>query len=139
MIELELLELPPPASLFVAGQWVSSGCRTLLQSEAPCRLRQTAVDISRVPSLGCMQYAVPLAVLLVAVSALLVMGLFRKNHFHPAGKHCYIGGGSEGLGLALACELAQRGAHISIVSRSPAKLALALAKIEVRPLLELRV
>nr|CRX79070.1 hypothetical protein ls5930a1_00105 [Leucosporidium scottii] len=59
------------------------------------------------------------------------MGLFsRTAYFNPAGKHCYIGGGSEGLGLALACQLADRGAHVSIVSRSQAKLDKALAELE---------
>ncbi|KAK4700590.1 hypothetical protein P7C70_g5653, partial [Phenoliferia sp. Uapishka_3] len=59
------------------------------------------------------------------------MGLFSRNdHFKPSGKHCYIGGGSEGLGLALACQLADRGAHVSIVSRSEAKLIKALAELE---------
>ncbi|CEQ40065.1 SPOSA6832_01646, partial [Sporobolomyces salmonicolor] len=59
------------------------------------------------------------------------MGLFsRSQTFSPAGKHCYIGGGSEGLGLSLACQLAQRGAHVSIVSRSQSKLDKALVEIE---------
>lgn len=48
-------------------------------------------------------------------------------------QHCYIGGGSEGLGLSLACQLAQRGAHVTIVSRSQAKLDKARAQVEVRP------
>ncbi|KAK4050320.1 3-dehydrosphinganine reductase [Microbotryomycetes sp. JL221] len=55
---------------------------------------------------------------------------FGKRHFDVKAKHCYIGGGSEGLGLALACQLAQRGAHVSIVSRSKLKLEKALAQIE---------
>lgn len=48
------------------------------------------------------------------------------------GQHCYIGGGSEGLGLSLACQLAERGAHVTILSRSQAKLDKALAEIQVR-------
>jgi len=36
------------------------------------------------------------------------------------------------LGLSLACQLAQRGAHVSIVSRSQGKLDKALLEIEVR-------
>ena len=36
------------------------------------------------------------------------------------------------MGLSLACKLAQRGAHISIVSRSQSKLDKALIEIEVR-------
>lgn len=41
-------------------------------------------------------------------------------------------GGSQGLGLALAKLLAQRGAHVVICSRSEAKLKTALADVEVR-------
>lgn len=88
---------------------------------------------------------------LVLAASLYAMGLFsRSNHFLPAGKvsytsychertlrvftqHCYIGGGSEGLGFALACQLVARGAHVTIVSRSEAKLALALTSLEVCP------
>ncbi|KAL8290515.1 hypothetical protein RQP46_002773 [Phenoliferia psychrophenolica] len=74
--------------------------------------------------------AVACAVLVLVLSALM-LGLFsRKDHFKPSGKHCYIGGGSEGLGLALACQLADRGAHVSIVSRSEVKLKKALAELE---------
>ncbi|GJN92871.1 hypothetical protein Rhopal_005911-T1 [Rhodotorula paludigena] len=59
------------------------------------------------------------------------MGLFsRSKRFDVAGKHCYIGGGSEGLGLSLACQLADRGAHVTIVSRNQAKLDKALAELE---------
>ncbi|GAA5913832.1 3-dehydrosphinganine reductase [Sporobolomyces salmoneus] len=64
------------------------------------------------------------------VSVLLMKSLFRSSRFNPAGKHCYIGGGSEGLGLSLACQLAARGANVSIVSRSQAKLDKALEEIE---------
>lgn len=53
-----------------------------------------------------------------------------NSRFAPQNKHCYIGGGSEGLGLALACQLAARGAHVSIVSRTESKLAKALLEIE---------
>lgn len=47
-----------------------------------------------------------------------------------SGQHCYIGGGSEGLGLSLARQLTDRGAHVTIVSRSQAKLDAALAQLE---------
>ncbi|GAA6037331.1 hypothetical protein JCM8097_008515 [Rhodosporidiobolus ruineniae] len=72
--------------------------------------------------------AVPLSVLLLSLA---YMGLFsRRNHFNPAGKHCYIGGGSEGLGLSLACQLADRGAHVTIISRSQSKLDKARKELE---------
>ncbi|GAA6050630.1 hypothetical protein JCM3770_001497 [Rhodotorula araucariae] len=54
----------------------------------------------------------------------------RASRLEVAGKHCYIGGGSEGLGFSLACQLAERGAHVTIVSRSQAKLAKALAEVK---------
>ncbi|GAA5893735.1 hypothetical protein JCM6882_003082 [Rhodosporidiobolus microsporus] len=74
----------------------------------------------------------PVAVLslTVALLALSSMGLFGRKRFDPAGQHCYIGGGSEGLGLSLACQLADRGAHVTIVSRSQGKLDKALAEVE---------
>lgn len=69
---------------------------------------------------------------LVLVCSVLTIAMLqlRKKRFNPAGQHCYIGGGSQGLGLALACLLAARGAHVTIVSRSQKKLDEALAKIE---------
>ena len=48
-----------------------------------------------------------------------------------APQHCYITGGSSGLGLALAKMLSSQGAHVSIVARGSEKLADALAEIEV--------
>lgn len=100
-------------------------------------------------------FASPVVVSLVTggLIAFISMGLFgRKNAFVVKDKvctlfshsrdsadpffalfqHCYIGGGSEGLGLSLACQLAQRGAHVTIISRSQAKLDKALAQVEVR-------
>ena len=46
-------------------------------------------------------------------------------------QHCYVTGGSSGLGLALAVRLARNGAHVSIVARDQGKLNNALAEIEV--------
>ncbi|PRQ71864.1 hypothetical protein AAT19DRAFT_9979 [Rhodotorula toruloides] len=74
--------------------------------------------------------AAAVAVLAVLIS-LGLMGLFsRAQRFEVAGKHCYIGGGSEGLGLSLACQLADHGAHVTIVSRSQSKLDRALQELE---------
>jgi 3-dehydrosphinganine reductase len=47
-------------------------------------------------------------------------------------QHCYITGGSSGLGLELAILLTKRGADVSIVARDSEKLAKALQTIEVR-------
>lgn len=50
-------------------------------------------------------------------------------------KHCYVTGGSQGLGLSLAILLAKRGAHVSIVARTQSKLNEALSILEVRHML----
>ncbi len=44
---------------------------------------------------------------------------------HPSIPHALITGGSSGIGLALARQLAQQGYHIAIVARDPARLAAA--------------
>jgi short-subunit dehydrogenase len=49
-------------------------------------------------------------------------------------KHCYVTGGSAGLGLSLAKLLARKGANVSIVARDKAKLDKALQELEVRGL-----
>jgi 5,10-methylene-tetrahydrofolate dehydrogenase/methenyl tetrahydrofolate cyclohydrolase len=48
-------------------------------------------------------------------------------------QHCYITGGSSGLGRALAILLTKKGADVTIVARDEERLAKALADIEVRP------
>ncbi|KIP05772.1 hypothetical protein PHLGIDRAFT_24924 [Phlebiopsis gigantea 11061_1 CR5-6] len=55
---------------------------------------------------------------------------FGKQKWDPRGKHCYVTGGSAGLGLSLAVLLAKRGAHVSIVARDEERLNKALAQIE---------
>lgn len=68
----------------------------------------------------------PLALLL---SAILIIGTyfampfwpFRKSNYDPRGKHCYITGGSSGLGKALAERLVKQGAHVTIVGRDSKK------------------
>ncbi|MBW0495985.1 hypothetical protein O181_035700 [Austropuccinia psidii MF-1] len=68
--------------------------------------------------------------ILICAVVTIAMIQFRRNRFDPKEKHCYIGGGSQGLGLALACLLARKAAHVTIVSRSQKKLEEALKKIE---------
>ncbi|BGP56917.1 hypothetical protein JCM8202_000872 [Rhodotorula sphaerocarpa] len=70
------------------------------------------------------------ALAVLACSNWLLPLLSSKPRFDPKDKHCYIGGGSEGLGLSLARQLTDRGAHVTIVSRSQAKLDAALAQLE---------
>jgi 3-dehydrosphinganine reductase len=59
----------------------------------------------------------------------LSMGLFTSK-WNPKGKHCYVTGGSTGLGLALAVLLTKKGADVSIVARDEKKLDIALAELE---------
>jgi 3-dehydrosphinganine reductase len=48
----------------------------------------------------------------------------------PAGKHCFVTGGSQGLGLELSKLLVQQGAHVSIVARDKIKLDAAICELE---------
>ncbi|KAG9310762.1 hypothetical protein JVU11DRAFT_8610 [Chiua virens] len=70
---------------------------------------------------------------LLALSAVLfssmILGFGRKK-WDPKGKHIYITGGSQGLGLALAKILVKRGANLSIVARTQSKLDDALKELE---------
>ncbi|KAJ6539405.1 oxidoreductase [Mycena capillaripes] len=66
-------------------------------------------------------------------SAAFLLGLypmFSSNEWAPRGKHCYITGGSSGLGLALAILLTRNGADVSIVARDEQKLQRALEEME---------
>ncbi|KZV76547.1 oxidoreductase [Peniophora sp. CONT] len=56
--------------------------------------------------------------------------LFTQRRWDPAGLHCYVTGGSSGLGLSLALLLTKHGAHVSIVARNRDTLAHALAQLE---------
>jgi hypothetical protein len=47
-------------------------------------------------------------------------------------QHCYVTGGSTGLGLALSVLLAQQGADVSIVARNENNLKAAIEKLTVR-------
>lgn len=56
--------------------------------------------------------------------------MFEKSKWNPSGLHCFITGGSAGLGLAVATLLAKKGAHVSIVARDQTRLQEALKKLE---------
>ena len=65
-------------------------------------------------------------------------GAVLKSIFGGCGKeqtdlfqHCYVTGGSTGLGLALSILLAQQGADVSIVARNEGNLKAAIDKLEV--------
>ncbi|CAD6569950.1 MAG: 3-dehydrosphinganine reductase [Cyphobasidiales sp. Tagirdzhanova-0007] len=71
--------------------------------------------------------------LFAAVLSLLVLQSLSsamKNRLPLPGKHVFIGGGSQGLGLALACLLASKGANVTIVARSQVKLDAALEEVK---------
>ncbi|KAF8335049.1 uncharacterized protein EI90DRAFT_3280159 [Cantharellus anzutake] len=54
---------------------------------------------------------------------------FTKR-WDPKDKHCYVSGGSTGLGLALSVLLVKAGAHVSIVARNQEKLDEAIKRLE---------
>ncbi|KAI0785562.1 oxidoreductase [Abortiporus biennis] len=56
--------------------------------------------------------------------------MFGGKKWSPEGKHCFVTGGSSGLGLSLAILLTQLGAHVSIVARDQKKLESALEQLE---------
>jgi len=69
----------------------------------------------------------------VAISLLFIpfvlMFPFSKK-WDPKDKHCYVSGGSTGLGFSLAVLLVKAGAHVSIVARNQKKLDEALKQLE---------
>ncbi|KAI0268382.1 oxidoreductase [Gloeopeniophorella convolvens] len=73
------------------------------------------------------------AIVVVLVSAFvtsMVWSLLSRSSWDPSGRHCYITGGSTGLGLALAVLLTKKGADVSIVARNEENLQKALAQLE---------
>lgn len=60
----------------------------------------------------------------------MVWPVSSRSRWNPSGRHCYVTGGSSGLGLALAILLTKRGADVSIVARSEENLRKALAQLE---------
>ncbi|KAI7834066.1 hypothetical protein BX661DRAFT_176589 [Kickxella alabastrina] len=53
-----------------------------------------------------------------------------SSGFSVRDKHCYVAGGSQGLGKAIAQDLARRGAHVTIVARRESVLKEALEEIK---------
>ncbi|KAJ3934322.1 MAG: oxidoreductase [Lentinula lateritia] len=58
-----------------------------------------------------------------------MLRIFSKS-WDPKNKHCYVTGGSSGLGLAVAKLLVSKGAHVSIVSRDARRLENAMKELE---------
>ncbi|KAF9492796.1 oxidoreductase [Pleurotus eryngii] len=54
----------------------------------------------------------------------------NSKKWDPRGKHCYVTGGSTGLGLSLAILLTQKGADVSIVARNEERLRKAVELME---------
>ncbi|KAH8999453.1 oxidoreductase [Lactarius akahatsu] len=75
---------------------------------------------------------VSLAIILPFISTVIavVYSVLSRPHWDPRGRHCYITGGSTGLGLALAILLTKRGADVSIVARNEENLKRAMAQLE---------
>lgn len=73
-----------------------------------------------------------LAAVLLSLALPSIMGLLRLGkRWKPEGKHVFVTGGSQGLGLALAELLAAKGAHVTVCSRTEPKLREAVDKVKV--------
>ncbi|KAI8092264.1 uncharacterized protein B0P05DRAFT_525553 [Gilbertella persicaria] len=66
----------------------------------------------------------------LAVLGDLIYAKLTRIPFKPAGKHCFITGGSTGLGRSLAIELAKAGADVCIVARRVQELEAAAEEIK---------
>jgi hypothetical protein len=72
------------------------------------------------------------AAFVVAVGVERLCNRMTRNNFVPSGKHCFITGGSSGLGKSLGMQLAKAGADITIVARKKEELDKAVLDIMVR-------
>lgn len=68
----------------------------------------------------------------VAVCVERLCNRMTRINFAPSGKHCFITGGSSGLGKSLGMQLAKAGADITIVARKKEELDKAVVDIMVR-------
>lgn len=71
-------------------------------------------------------FAIVISILLIE----LFIRQFTRTQFDPTGKHCFITGGSTGLGKALAVELVKLGADITIIARRKEELINAVSEIK---------
>ncbi|KAK6911048.1 hypothetical protein L486_05301 [Kwoniella mangroviensis CBS 10435] len=58
------------------------------------------------------------------------MGWFTRSDYQPKGRHCYVTGGTQGLGKALAESLVRQGAHVTVVARDVVKGEKTLADLK---------
>lgn len=71
------------------------------------------------------------ATLIILLAAITTMGIFSTNDKFPVeGRTVVVTGGSQGLGLAFAKQLAAKGANVVIIARTKSKLQTALAEIK---------
>lgn len=75
-------------------------------------------------------YTISFIVILISRYVVMMVWNSRKNHFPVAGLTAIVTGGSQGLGLSLARELAAKGANVVIVAQDVQKLAKAQQEIE---------
>ncbi|KAJ2314524.1 hypothetical protein IWW51_005967, partial [Coemansia sp. RSA 2702] len=74
-------------------------------------------------------WRVALVTVFSVLGGILALGLANEVYiratapkFDVRNKHCYVTGGSQGLGKSVAQDLARRGAHVTIVARREAIL-----------------
>lgn len=80
-------------------------------------------------SSSALKTALAAVVLSIVLSS--IMGALRSKKWKAQGKHVFITGGSQGLGLAVAELLASKGAHVTICSRTESKLRESVEKVKV--------
>ncbi|GAC95821.1 oxidoreductase [Pseudozyma hubeiensis SY62] len=71
-----------------------------------------------------------LAAIILSIVLSSIMGALRSKKWKAQGKHVFITGGSQGLGLAVAELLASKGANVTICSRTESKLREAVGKVK---------
>ncbi|KAJ9473886.1 3-ketodihydrosphingosine reductase TSC10 [Pseudozyma hubeiensis] len=71
-----------------------------------------------------------LAAVILSIVLSSIMGALRSKKWKAQGKHVFITGGSQGLGLAVAELLASKGANVTICSRTESKLREAVGKVK---------
>ncbi|KAK5328926.1 hypothetical protein LTR70_001080 [Exophiala xenobiotica] len=95
----------------------------------------TKLDEARAPALSQASHTIGMLLTIIATfvaisSAYAIMNfLTRTNHFNVANRTVVVTGGSQGLGLAVARQLAAKGANIVIVAQTVSKLEEALNTI----------